>query len=53
VRKLKEYIHKIPAAQDYSQIWRRVRKSLLDIRGNPSLSHKDEDVVVSLNSSRG
>ena len=50
VRKLKEYIHKIPAAPDYSQIWRRVRKTLLDIE-DTLLSHKDEDVVVSLDSS--
>lgn len=50
LRKLKEYIPQIPAVPDYSQIWRRVRKTLLDVE-DTLLSHKDEEVVISLDSS--
>jgi len=50
LRKLKEYIPAVPAAPDYSQIWRRVREIGLNIQ-ETLLSHHDEDVVISLDSS--
>lgn len=50
MRKLKEYISKIPAAPDYTQIWRRMRETLPDVEST-LLSHKDEEVVVSVDSS--
>lgn len=47
LRKLKKFV---PAVPDYSQIWRRVRKLRLNVQ-DTLLSHEDEGVVISLDSS--